>query len=716
MSEFTISMTDAAVYSGIPVRKWLTWSRDGLIPSFPRPPDALTPNEQAVFAAQCRLPVSALPRHAADRFFREHVIHASHFSVDLIGFLTRYGPEALSHLLDTLCMCKTAARLRDRYRLQSTPHLRQLATQHHISLSTLYRKEALVMSSDLKKLMITTSHRPAASRNLCPLAQEYLACRYLMPNAPSQNQLLRDLTTEADKLGKDICSRCPYNPDSSAHRRWHQTHPDVPLPDCSAAGQGMIIPGTRYPVNRFLNTLSEQEIALGRRGSDYWTTHYAPKTVRTKPDTVNAVWFGDHHLADVLVIAGHKKDGSPLLARPWLTVVTDGASDAIVGSVVTLRPNSMTIAESFCRAAAFTVDSPFYGLPEVFYVDRGKDYRAMWLRGADPSQTDHMGSDACLNRAFCDHPLLSALNVTVRHALPRTGRSKTIERIFGTLTRTWFQSLPGWTGRNPQQRPFDFEQEKKKLLAQGKLLTLEQFARTWFEVIVPAYNNAAFDQKSSPLSRYQSLPRANTLTPDWNSLAVFKSIQNRKYKVHPNGIHYKGDFYWHPALRDYISSRGKDDRYVQIYDFDQSFCHSISVLYKGHFICEAEPLVRMRVTEADRLRLEQHLEEQKAARRAVSRRVAKVRQVLQAAGVRAKRYAEYMADDEADVVLPLYAEEIDDHRDRQEAVILSETANHLGKLSLQKQRALEALCFGPAANPLSDLLLQAGASDQSKKD
>ena len=74
-----------------------------------------------------------------------------------------------------------------------------------------------------------------------------------------------------------------------------------------------------------------------------------------------------------------------------------------------------------------------------------------------------------------------------------------------------------------------------------------------------------------------------------------------------------------------------------------------------------------------------------------------------------------IADDEADVVLPLYAEEIDDRRDRQEAVILSETANHLGKLSLQRQRALEALCFGPAANPLSDLLLQAGTSDQSKR-
>lgn len=97
MSEFTISMADAAVYSGIPVRKWLTWSRDGLIPTFPRPPDALTPNEQAVFAAQYRIPVSALPRHTADRFYRERVIHASLFSVDFIGFLTQYGPEPFMH-------------------------------------------------------------------------------------------------------------------------------------------------------------------------------------------------------------------------------------------------------------------------------------------------------------------------------------------------------------------------------------------------------------------------------------------------------------------------------------------------------------------------------------------------------------------------------------------------------------------------------------------
>ena len=647
------------------------------------------------------------------RFIQERILHESFFSVDFIGYLNRQGETAFTELLETIRMLKRVSFLREIHPLSSTSFLRHFAILNSMSLSTLYRKESCFMTSDLKKLIRPVfPAKTVHSRKLCFLSQDYLACHHLKPNAPSQNQLLRNLSAEAERLGSKACTRCPYNPVSCSRQQWAKMHPDTFLPDCPVSGNGMIFPDTRYPVNRFLASLSEQDVAFGQSGLEVWTAFYAHKTVRKKPETVNAVWFGDHHLADVVVIAGtNKKDGTPVLARPWLTVVMDAASNAIVGSVVTLRPNSMTIAECFCRAAAFTVDSPFYGLPEVFYVDRGKDYRSLWLQGNHPDLKDRLDSDAYLNRAFCDNPLLPALNVTVRHALPRTGRSKTIERIFGTITRTWFTPLPGWTGNSPQHRPFDFEKERKRLLAQGNLMSLEQFARYWFEVIVPAYNAATFDQTQSPLDRYRSLTRAHTLTPDWNTLAVFKAVQNKKYKVHPNGIHYKGDFYWHPALQDYISHRGKEDKYVQIYDFDQTFCHSISVLYKGQFICEAEPLVRMRLMEADHLRLAQHLEEQKAARRAVSRRVVKVRQVLRSAGVNAERYAEYTVGESGEVVLPLYAEEIDSQRDAQEAIILSETANTLGKIALQQKKAVEQMLYDPEDDPLTDYLLKIGAGN-----
>ena len=710
MFDCTITISEAAEYSGIPIRKWFDWMEQGLVSVSPGPPGNLQSSDYPALAAVCRIPVSSLPRHVALQFCQDRILHESFFSIDFIGFLNRYGEAAFLRLLRTIQLLKRAAGLRAFFPLGTTVALRQFAAQNQLSLSSLYRKESAFMSSDLKKLASSAAlSKTAHSKKLCHLSRDYLSRHACKPNAPSQNQLLRDLTAEAGKLGASACVRCLYNPDSSSRRLWLKKHPGDTLPTCAVSGNGMVVPDTRHPVNRFLHSLSSQDIDFARLGTDAWTAVYAHKTVRDKPNAVNAVFFGDHHLADVLVIVGKdSRSGSPILARPWLTVMTDAASDAIVGSVVTLRPNSMTIAECFCRAVAFTVDSPFYGLPEVFYVDRGKDYRSLWLEGNDPTLRDRLDSDACLNRAFCDNPLLPALNVSVRHALPRSGRSKTIERVFGTITRTWFKPLPGWTGASPKNRPFDFEKEKKRLLAQGGLMTLEQFARYWFEVIVPAYNATSFDKAQSPLERYLSLPRANTLTPDWNSLAVFKAVRNRKYKVHSNGIHYKGDFYWHPALQEYISRRGQEDRYVQIYDFDQSFCHSISVLYNGQFICEAEPLVRMRLMESDQLRLAQHLEEQKAARRAVSRRVTRVQQVLHASDVSSGRYAE-CAPGSSDTMLPLYAEEIDSQRDRQEAVILSETAHTLGQMALQQQKAVEQMLHGPQDDPLTDYLLKIGA-------
>ena len=132
------------------------------------------------------------------------------------------------------------------------------------------------------------------------------------------------------------------------------------------------------------------------------------------------------------------------------------------------------------------------------------------------------------------------------------------------------------------------------------------------------------------------------------------------------------------------------------------------MLYNGRFICEAEPLVRMRLMETDRLRLAQHLEEQKAARSAVSRRVTRVQQVLRASGVSSSRYAE-CASDSSEMTLPLYAEEIDSQRDRKEAVILSETAHTLGRIALQQQKAVEQMLHGPEDDPLTDYLLKIGA-------
>ena len=166
----------------------------------------------------------------------------------------------------------------------------------------------------------------------------------------------------------------------------------------------------------------------------------------------------------------------------------------------------------------------------------------------------------------------------------------------------------------------------------------------------------------------------------------------KSHKVHPQGIKYNNDLFWHPDLaREDVMGH-----YVSIYDFDQTFCHSISVIHNGEYLCEAEPLIHQKVDETDRLKLEQHLEEQKAQKRRISRKVTAVKQVLKATKVKAQRYIDYepaddLADETADENPTIYCETIDAAKGLAEATVLSKDANDIVKVALQTQENIERI-------------------------
>ncbi|GHU71727.1 hypothetical protein FACS1894184_18900 [Clostridia bacterium] len=361
MFDYYPTISEAAKYSDIPIPKWLKWIKQGLIPANPDlSEDKLTECVEVV-----RIPLRSLPRHAADRYLKTMLLKDQFFSVDLISILHERGDSALLLLFEDIRVLKEVSLLRMSSDGCFSQRLAIYASNHGISVPTIYRKEELLMKSDLRKLV--SPQTGIHSKKLCSLAMDYLIYHHLRPNHPSQNILLESLNKEAESLGKLACKRCAYNS------------------SCLFDKSGMVCTAGRWTVNRLLSSISDQQAAFSRSGRNFWEAHYAHKTKRDKPESVNTVWFGDHHLADVIVIVGSDANKQPICARPWLTVVTDAASDAIVGSIVTLRPNSQTIAECFCRAAAFTIDSPFYGLPEVFYVDRGRDYRSKIIEGVSPS-------------------------------------------------------------------------------------------------------------------------------------------------------------------------------------------------------------------------------------------------------------------------------------------------------------------------------------------
>ena len=96
----------------------------------------------------------------------------------------------------------------------------------------------------------------------------------------------------------------------------------------------------------------------------------------------------------------------------------DTATGCIVGWVISILPNSDTIAEAFYRAAALTRGEIFHWPPKAILMDYGKDYRSALLEDL-PDEIPAIPDDAMyLNKRFADLGLLPALSVEVHHALP----------------------------------------------------------------------------------------------------------------------------------------------------------------------------------------------------------------------------------------------------------------------------------------------------------
>ena len=252
----------------------------------------------------------------------------------------------------------------------------------------------------------------------------------------------------------------------------------------------MIVPNNRYAVNRYMAQIPQAVKDFGRYGDRYWAAHHMQKARRDKPTRVNECWFGDHHRFDLFVLG---EDGVPF--RPWLTAWTDACSGEFVGWMLTAEPSSDTIAESFCRAAAYTRGSDIHGLPGAVYVDNGKDYRSARFEGGKVAykglgklngrfDPDGEGGDNAKS-------LLQYFDVNMIRAQPYKAWSKTIERLFGVIEQRWIRELPGWCGDSPEERPQNLGIELSRLQKDGKMLTFEQFAEIWATKILKRMNQIA---------------------------------------------------------------------------------------------------------------------------------------------------------------------------------------------------------------------------------
>ena len=181
---------------------------------------------------------------------------------------------------------------------------------------------------------------------------------------------------------------------------------------------------------------------------------YGYFTLRENPALVNELWQGDHHVFDLFVrVTVKRQSGGQILekesaVRPALTAWMDTATGCIVGWVISILPNSDTIAEAFCRAAALTKEKSSTGFQR----------RSWW----------------------------TAERITATHYL-RIFRMKSIERMFRTLEREWICKLKGWCRSSVKERPNGFAKHLRKLLEKQELLTMDAFVQKFQSEILPSY-------------------------------------------------------------------------------------------------------------------------------------------------------------------------------------------------------------------------------------
>ena len=109
---YHISVLEASKTTGFPVRKWIQWILQGLIPSAPElNAEHIKGIPYASIAPSVFIPVTALPKYYREAYLKKTLVADSLFSVDFIGYLDSNGSSAFSRLLNELSVIKQFVQL-----------------------------------------------------------------------------------------------------------------------------------------------------------------------------------------------------------------------------------------------------------------------------------------------------------------------------------------------------------------------------------------------------------------------------------------------------------------------------------------------------------------------------------------------------------------------------------------------------------------------------
>lgn len=574
-----ISVNDAEKYTKISKEKYIKMIQEGYFPISDELLGEIPENgseEYENFIHKELIPLSYLPEEANVKVLTQILAHSDITSIDFLAYRAKYGRQKERELMKQLYVMKEIIEKTDpKYCEEPLEITKELMKKYGLTESRFrdYKHTLQKIPGFTKLLKI---HEVYYTKNLCPYARDLILDRVFKKEPPSRLEILEDLR-KIKSDNPDICSYCPHNQNSFVHEiaknDIKNKMSSFVLTVCNRdKNNGLIIPESESTITRFINNESEQAMYLAKNDKAKFMVRYGSKILRDRCMFVNEVVCADHHQLDIYVKIFNNKQKRYELVRPWVTMLLDSCSNAIVGSVISLHPNKYTIMECICRAMSIKPNSPFFGSFSTIYADNGADYLSDFIAGKK--------TEVHLNEVLVDNPILKLCGTSVRHTKRRSPNSKPIERCFWTIERKYLSKLPGYIGNRKTKRAMYIRKKDvlERYINSGRIWDYEKFIDYWFNYVVPQYNQTPGKDGLSPILRYTASPKIKCIIPDWTTMSYFLS-EKQKCRVTQQGVLYNNTIYDCPELKEFITTHRK--KWIRVYDFDPPMSDSIILLYNN---------------------------------------------------------------------------------------------------------------------------------------
>lgn len=322
-------------------------------------------------------------------------------------------------------------------------------------------------------------------------------------------------------------------------------------------------------VARYISYLMEEKgmystWILAREGTVGWRNKAMIKGSRdTKNLKVMEILMGDEHTFDCWVTYKNE-NGTVSPIRPKLVAWIDVRSRMILGDILCKDANSDILKQSLFKVLYHDA----IGVPKYIYIDNGKDYTSQPMTGYNRKKRrkekaerrkEYFPKFDDVTKGF-----YKSIGIEDDHeALPYQPWSKgEIERFFSTVCQKFSKWFSSYTGTLTGSKTSDkINKDIKKLMQEGKLLTIEEFYEKWHYWVTNVY---AKKQHSSlkklgeewvtPKGLFENGERYQKATPPI-SYATMLMKRSDNVRVNQTGITRFGYEYRSDILFDYIGKK-----------------------------------------------------------------------------------------------------------------------------------------------------------------